>query len=243
MPRARSPGLTSRELAAFARRTAARCSSTRSARCRWHCKRSCCVSSRKARSSRSGRQAAIGRRPPRRCHNRNLGELAAEGKFRSDLYYRLNVVPLGLPPLRDRREDVGTLAGHFLRGTGRKFNAEAMASLERYPWPATSARWKRGRAAQGIETGRGLPTSGSAAGDPRRAAAARNPQNAATASTSMQRWGPGGPPDPGGPRAEWRKQEPGREVSRPQPHHVGREAAEDVPALSSREITFRVLSR
>ena len=67
--------------------------------------------------------------------NRNLGELAAEGKFRSDLYYRLNVVPLGLPPLRDRREDVGTLAGHFLRGTGRKFNAEAMASLERYPWP------------------------------------------------------------------------------------------------------------
>ena len=67
--------------------------------------------------------------------NRNLGELAAEGKFRSDLYYRLNVVPLGLPPLRDRREDVGTLAGHFLRGTGRKFDAEAMASLERYPWP------------------------------------------------------------------------------------------------------------
>jgi len=67
--------------------------------------------------------------------NRNLGELAAEGKFRSDLYYRLNVVPLGLPPLRDRREDVGTLAGHFLRGTGRKFSAEAMASLERYPWP------------------------------------------------------------------------------------------------------------
>ena len=67
--------------------------------------------------------------------NRNLGELAAEGKFRSDLYYRLSVVPLGLPPLRDRREDVGTLAGHFLRGTGRKFSAEAMASLERYPWP------------------------------------------------------------------------------------------------------------
>ena len=67
--------------------------------------------------------------------NRNLGELAAEGKFRSDLYYRLNVVPLGLPPLRDRREDVGTLAGHFLRGTGRKFSAEAMAFLERYPWP------------------------------------------------------------------------------------------------------------
>jgi two-component system, NtrC family, response regulator HydG len=67
--------------------------------------------------------------------NRNLGELAAAGKFRSDLYYRLNVVPLQLPPLRDRREDLAALAGHFLRETGRTFSAEAMASLERYPWP------------------------------------------------------------------------------------------------------------
>jgi len=67
--------------------------------------------------------------------NRTLGELAAEGKFRSDLYYRLNVVPLELPPLRDRREDLAALAGHFLRGTGRKFSAEAMASLELYQWP------------------------------------------------------------------------------------------------------------
>src|SRR6266446_4023118 len=67
--------------------------------------------------------------------NRNLGELASAGKFRSDLYYRLNVVPLGLPPLRDRREDLAALVGHFSRGTGRKFSAEAMASLERYPWP------------------------------------------------------------------------------------------------------------
>ncbi len=67
--------------------------------------------------------------------NRNLGELASAGKFRSDLYYRLNVVPLELPPLRDRREDLAALAGHFLRGTDRKFSAEATASLERYPWP------------------------------------------------------------------------------------------------------------
>ena len=67
--------------------------------------------------------------------NRNLGELAAAGKFRSDLYYRLNVVPLELPPLRDRREDLAALAGHFLRETDRKFSAEAMASLERYSWP------------------------------------------------------------------------------------------------------------
>jgi len=67
--------------------------------------------------------------------NRNLGELATAGKFRSDLYYRLNVVPLELPPLRGRREDLAALAGHFLRGTDRKFSAEAMASLERYPWP------------------------------------------------------------------------------------------------------------
>jgi DNA-binding NtrC family response regulator len=67
--------------------------------------------------------------------NRHLGELTAAGKFRSDLYYRLNVVPLDLPPLRDRREDLQALAEHFLRGTGRKFSAEAIASLEHHPWP------------------------------------------------------------------------------------------------------------
>ncbi|HEX9807117.1 MAG TPA: sigma 54-interacting transcriptional regulator, partial [Alteraurantiacibacter sp.] len=46
--------------------------------------------------------------------NRDLEPMIAEGKFREDLYYRLNVVPIHLPPLRDRREDIGALARHFL---------------------------------------------------------------------------------------------------------------------------------
>ena len=52
--------------------------------------------------------------------NRNLPALIDEGKFREDLYYRLNVVPIGMPPLRDRREDIPLLVAHFLL----KYNAE-----------------------------------------------------------------------------------------------------------------------
>jgi two-component system response regulator HydG len=67
--------------------------------------------------------------------NRKLEELVRAGKFRSDLHYRLNVVPLRLPPLRERREDVAPLAAHFLRGSSRRFTAAALAALERHPWP------------------------------------------------------------------------------------------------------------
>jgi len=65
-----------------------------------------------------------------------------KGRFREDLYYRLNVVQIALPPLRERREDVGLLASYFLdrasRREGRKgmtFAAEAAALLERYDFP------------------------------------------------------------------------------------------------------------
>jgi two-component system response regulator PilR (NtrC family) len=73
--------------------------------------------------------------------NKDLEKQVAEGKFRGDLYYRLNVVPLKLPPLRDRPGDVAILARHFLSrhakesGGPLRFSASAVAVLERHPWP------------------------------------------------------------------------------------------------------------
>jgi DNA-binding NtrC family response regulator len=74
--------------------------------------------------------------------NINLEEAIEEGKFRRDLYYRLNVVPISVPPLRERREDITLLAHHFLRRyesrVGRKikgFSKEALQILTQYDWP------------------------------------------------------------------------------------------------------------
>jgi DNA-binding NtrC family response regulator len=70
--------------------------------------------------------------------NRNLEELVKLGKFREDLYFRLNVVELCVPPLRERREDILPLAGLFITefAKGRaRFSESVAASLERYSWP------------------------------------------------------------------------------------------------------------
>jgi Nif-specific regulatory protein len=73
--------------------------------------------------------------------NRNLEQEAHKGNFRSDLYYRLNVVPIMLPPLRERREDIGVLIDHFLResnlrnGRRIRFSREALDFLLEYQWP------------------------------------------------------------------------------------------------------------
>jgi DNA-binding NtrC family response regulator len=72
--------------------------------------------------------------------NRTLSEMVREGKFRADLFYRLNVIPLSLPPLRERREDVRELAEHFLRlygtpGRAVRLTEEFIARLEAHAWP------------------------------------------------------------------------------------------------------------
>ncbi len=74
--------------------------------------------------------------------NLDLARAVASGRFRADLYYRLRVLPLKLPRLSDRREDIPALAQHFLRRDGPKLrgrevgiSAEALQLLQRHPWP------------------------------------------------------------------------------------------------------------
>ena len=73
---------------------------------------------------------------------RSLKQVVAEGKFREDLFYRLNVIPISLPPLRERREDVPILMDHFIKRYFRQRNDEprqiapaVQQAFMRYPWP------------------------------------------------------------------------------------------------------------
>jgi DNA-binding NtrC family response regulator len=74
--------------------------------------------------------------------NKDLEKMIKEGSFREDLYYRLNIVPIYLPPLRERQEDIPALSAHFLKKYSEEmgkaikgFTPEAMEKLMKYPWP------------------------------------------------------------------------------------------------------------
>jgi formate hydrogenlyase transcriptional activator len=89
----------------------------------------------------SGRTHRINVRVVAATH-RNLAEMVKRNEFRSDLYYRLNVFPVMLPPLRERRQDIGLLVSHFVEMFGRKMGKritcipnETLSALTAYPWP------------------------------------------------------------------------------------------------------------
>jgi len=74
--------------------------------------------------------------------NQNLGDMSAKGQFRMDLYYRLNVYPIMLPPLRERRDDIPVLVQHFVHAYASRHGKsiarvpeEVMTALVRYNWP------------------------------------------------------------------------------------------------------------
>ena len=98
------------------------------------------------RALESGTFFRVGGTRPRRVDvrlvaatNRDLGEALRQGHFRQDLYYRINTITIPLPPLRDRREDVGLLAQHFVEAGAaygvKRLGAAALAALESYSWP------------------------------------------------------------------------------------------------------------
>jgi two-component system response regulator PilR (NtrC family) len=138
-------------------RAAARCSSTRSATCRWPCSPSCCAPSRSAGARHRLHPGRRGRRAHRQRHPQGPGRRRAGRRFRQDLFYRLNVIEILVPPLRERREDLPALCQALLARIAQEagmpappLSPDVLEQLQRIRCPATcansrtccTARWR-----------------------------------------------------------------------------------------------------
>jgi two-component system nitrogen regulation response regulator GlnG len=127
--------------------------------------------------------------------NRELRQMIAQGLFREDLYYRLNVVPLRLPPLRERTEDIPDLVRHFLRrgeaeGLPAKFlDGDALQLLKQYRWPGNVRELENLiRRLTVLHAGEAIPGSAITVElkEPPRASAAGEADESATLSASVE---------------------------------------------------------
>ena len=130
-------GASERRAGRSRRPMAARCSSTRSASSTRLCRSSCCALRERTFERVGSSQSITVDVRIVTATNRDLAEEVENGNFREDLYYRVAVVPVSLPPLRDRREDIRLLAQHFVErlGPDRQLAPAAIGSLEGYGWP------------------------------------------------------------------------------------------------------------
>ena len=136
-------GAMAQRIGRFEAATAARCSWMRSARCPCTCRPSCCGFVQEQEFERVGgnRTIQVDVRIVA-ATNRDLKAMVEENKFRADLYYRLAVFPLNVPPLRERREDIPVLTRYFVQKHARRMgrNIEsiptyALEALTNYDWP------------------------------------------------------------------------------------------------------------
>ena len=184
----------------------------------------------------------------------DLAKLVAEGTFREDLFYRLNVIPVHLPPLRERREDIPLLVQHFLErltaesGKGpMTMSQEAMRHLMAYPWPGNirqlenaverALAFSMGRPQIEVtDLTRELQNQAEAAGGisglvPRRGVGFR----------SIHR-GRGAVADSTVAGADAGEQAAGGETAEPQTHHADRKAEAPRTAASGKELTQEVIN-